>query len=121
MSSNSLSTAASGLASTAAGVALGGAVPAKAAPQAAKLVKVAQQFEAIFTRQILGAARKANFGDTLFSDSAMDTFGAMEDAKFADISAAHGTLGIAKMLEHVLGQRQAAQDAATAPANKAGG
>ena len=107
MSSNSLSTAASGLASTAAGVALGGAVPAKAAPQAAKLVKVAQQFEAIFTRQMLAAAHKGSFGEA--PSDAMNTFNSMQDSKFADISASHDSLGIAKMLEARLGARTAAQ------------
>ena len=75
--------------------------------QKARLSKVAHQFEAIFTRQMLAAAHKGSFGEA--PSDAMNTFNSMQDSKFADISASHDSLGIAKMLEARLGARTAAQ------------
>ena len=56
---------------------------------------VAQQFEAIFVRQMLSAARKADFGDSMFGGQAMDTFRQMQDERFADIAAQSGAFGLA--------------------------
>ncbi len=64
-----------------------------------KLATAAKQFEAIFVRQMLAAAHKTNFGDTLFSSAAGDTFQQMQDERFADIAAQTGTFGIAKFIE----------------------
>lgn len=65
-----------------------------------KLAGVAKQFEAIFVRQMLSAARKTDFGNELFGGiGAIDTFREMQDSQFADIMANKGTLGLAKMIE----------------------
>lgn len=50
-------------------------------------------------RQMLAAARKADFGDNLFGGQAMETFTTMQDEKFADIAAQTGTFGLARQLE----------------------
>lgn len=68
--------------------------------QRAKLHESAQQFEAIFLRQMLAAARKTDFGGNgIFSDQAMETFRQMQDDNFADITAKSGTLGFATLIE----------------------
>lgn len=65
-----------------------------------KLSAVAKQFEAIFMRQMLSAARKTDFGgDKLFSGQALDTFNQMQDEHFADVTAQSGTLGLASIIE----------------------
>ena len=88
---------------TTAAVTAAAATDAQTAAQKAKLSKVAHQFEAIFTRQMLAQAHKGNFGEE--PSDAMNTFNAMQDSKFADISASHDSLGIAKMLEKTLASR----------------
>jgi flagellar protein FlgJ len=65
----------------------------------AKLSGAAKEFEAIFVRQMLAAARKTNFGDELFGSGAIDTFREMQDSQFADLTAKTGTLGLAKQIE----------------------
>ncbi|WP_428331780.1 rod-binding protein [Novosphingobium sp.] len=76
---------------------------AAAKPLDPRLKQAAQGFEAIFVRQMLASARKDNFGDTLWgSDQGHDTFTAMRDEKFADITAHSGTLGLAKQIEDQL-------------------
>ena len=52
-----------------------------------KLAAVAKQFEGIFVRQMLAAARKADFGDPLLGGQALDTFRTMQDEHFADLAA----------------------------------
>lgn len=65
-----------------------------------KLKATARQFEALFMRQMLAAARKTDFGGSdLFGSSAMDTFRQMQDEHFADLSAQTGTLGLATIIE----------------------
>jgi flagellar protein FlgJ len=65
-----------------------------------KLKGVAKQFEAIFVRQMLSAARKTDFGgDALFGNGAIDTFREMQDSQVADIVSNTGTLGLAKQIE----------------------
>lgn len=64
-----------------------------------KLTGVAKQFEAIFLRQMLAAARKSSFGDPLFSGQAMDTFRQMQDERVADIAADTGAFGLGRMIE----------------------
>lgn len=65
-----------------------------------KLAATARQFEAMFLREMLAAARKTDFGgDNLFGSQAMDTFRQLQDEHFADVTAASGTLGLAAMLE----------------------
>jgi flagellar protein FlgJ len=72
--------------------------PANAA-QLAKIKKTSQQFEAIFVRQMLAAARKAHFGDTVTSGQGMDSFREMQDGQFADIASKQGAFGLAKLIE----------------------
>lgn len=98
------------------------ALPAanKTASQKEQLAGAAKQFEAIFVRQMLASARKADLGgDDLFGNSAVDTFREMQDSQFADIAAQTGTLGLAKQLENHLsrfidGGKPAAPAATTA-------
>lgn len=86
-----------------------------------KLTGVAKQFEAIFVRQMLAAARKTSFGgeDSLLGGKGMDTFRQMQDERFADIASDTGAFGLGKMIEthlaRLLGNQQATQtaDAAT--------
>ena len=83
-----------------------------------QVTKVAQQFEAIFVRQMLAEARKthlSNDDDTL-GGQGMDTFRQMQDDRFADIAAERGSFGLAKMIE-----AQLARQAAVSPAPADGG
>ena len=64
-----------------------------------KLAQAAKQFEAIFVRQMLSAARKTDFGESIFGGQAMDTFRQMQDERFADIASETGAFGLANMLE----------------------
>jgi peptidoglycan hydrolase FlgJ len=85
-------------------------------PQRAKLAEAARQFEAIFVRQMLSAARKANFGgENIFGGQEMDNFRQMQDDRFADIAAQRGSFGLAKMIEARLAGQVA--PSATSPAN----
>jgi len=77
-------------------------IGAPAAPQGdrAKLAQAAKQFEAIFLRQMLAAARKTDFGgDSPFSSEAVQTFRQMQDDRFADIASQTGAFGMAKVIE----------------------
>ncbi|WP_088306835.1 rod-binding protein [Novosphingobium sp. B 225] len=81
-----------------------------------KLAGVAKQFEAMFVRQMLAAARKADFGEPLLGGQALETFRTMQDEHFADAAAQAGSFGLARMIEVQLA-RQAGLDA---PASAAG-
>lgn len=64
------------------------------------LAQAAKQFEAIFLRQMLSAARGADFGgDDLMGSQAQDTFREMRDARFAEVAAQSGTMGMADIIE----------------------
>jgi flagellar protein FlgJ len=81
----------------------------------ARLHQAAQAFEAIFVRQMLSSARQSNFGDTLWGDDkGQDTFSAMRDERFADLTAQSGTLGLARQVEADLAKRLDATPAAPA-------
>lgn len=68
-----------------------------------QLSKAATQFEAIFARQMLAAARQARFDSGgLFDSQATQTFRQMMDDRFADILAEGGSLGFGKMIERQL-------------------
>jgi flagellar protein FlgJ len=69
----------------------------------AKLKQAAEQFEAVFLRQILSSARSASLGDGLFDSSSSDQFRDMADARTADAMAQKGALGIADMLLNQFG------------------
>ena len=72
---------------------------AKASTEREKLSGAAKQFEAIFVRQMLAQARKADFGEPLFGGQALDTFRTMQDEHFADIAGKTGALGLAAQIE----------------------
>lgn len=80
-----------------------------------KLSGVAKQFEAIFLRQMLAAARKTNLGgeDNVFSGQGMDTFRQMQDDRFADIASETGAFGLGKMIQAHLAKFAKAAGAAT--------
>jgi flagellar protein FlgJ len=62
--------------------------------------EVARGFEAMLLRQVLSAAGKTSLGgDDLFGSSSDKTFTEMRDARFADLAAASGTLGLAAQIE----------------------
>lgn len=65
----------------------------------AQLAGAAKQFEAIFLRQMLAAARKAEFGGELLGGQALDTFRTMQDEHFADLAAQNGAFGFGKLIE----------------------
>ncbi len=75
------------------------AAPAPPAQDRAKLSAAAKQFEAIFVRQMLAAARKTQFGGDALGGQGMDTFRQMQDDRFADVAAERGSFGLAKMIE----------------------
>lgn len=86
----------------------------------AALEKAAQQFEAIFLRQMMGAMRSASLAEGLTDSSATDQFRDMADARTADSMAAKGTLGIAEMLMHQFGAKGSpSAPASTIAADKA--
>lgn len=65
-----------------------------------QLAEAAKQFEAIFLRQMLSAARGTDFGgNDLFGSQGEDTFREMRDARFAEIASSTGALGMADMIE----------------------
>lgn len=78
---------------------------APASPPDQALKKVAQQFEAIFVRQMIGAMRHAKLTDDPLDSSATDNFEELADARTADSIAAHGHLGLAQMIERQLASR----------------
>jgi flagellar protein FlgJ len=87
--------------SLATGQALSAAAPA--ADDRARLHEAAKQFEAIFLRQMLSAARSTDFGgDDLFGGHGEDTFREMRDARFAEIAADSGAIGLAASIEQQL-------------------
>ena len=83
------------------------ATSAAASPETAKLKKVAQQFEAVFLRQMIGSMRAASVGDGIFDSSATEQFRDMSDGKLADQMAGKGALHIADLLVKQLGARLA--------------
>lgn len=74
------------------------------APVDPALKKVAQQFEAIFLRQMIGSMRQAKLADDPLDSSATDNFRELADARTADSIAALGRFGIAQMIERQLGK-----------------
>jgi flagellar protein FlgJ len=73
------------------------------------LKKVAEQFEAIFLRQMIGTMRQAKLADDIFGSSATDQFRELADARTADSLASLGQFGIAKMIERQLGGKGSAK------------
>lgn len=73
----------------------------------ADLAKAAEQFEAIFLRQMIGAMRSASLAEGLTDSGATDQFRDMADARTADSMAKTGSLGIAELLVSQFGGRSA--------------
>lgn len=73
---------------------------APAGTERERLAEAAKQFEAIFVRQMLSSARKTDFGgDELFGGKGDETFREMRDARFAEVAASTGALGLAAQIE----------------------
>lgn len=64
--------------------------------------KVAEGFEAIFLREIMGSMRKAHLAEDPFSSSATQNFREMADAQMAGDLAHQGTFGLAQLIEKQL-------------------
>lgn len=80
------------------------------AGQHEQISAVARQFEAIFIRQMLAAARQSETaGGILGDDPGSQTFRQMRDEHFADIAAGQSMFGLAAMIEQQLTQLSAAQ------------
>jgi flagellar protein FlgJ len=79
------------------------ALPATEGSDRVRLAEVARGFEAIFLRQMLAAARKADFGEPLLGGSqnggGLDTFRQMQDDRFAEIASQSGAFGLAEQIE----------------------
>lgn len=85
--------------------------PATPADQRAELGKAARQFEAIFVRQMLSAARQAKLADGLFDNSAVEQFRSMQDSHLADLISEKGGLGLAATIERQLSSHLGGADA----------
>lgn len=75
------------------------AAAAATAKERSQLAGAAQDFEAIFLRQMLSAARDSAIRSDLFGSNGSDTFRQMRDEAFADIASQQGVLGLAAMIE----------------------
>jgi flagellar protein FlgJ len=60
--------------------------------------KAAQDFEAIFLRQMIASMRQSSLAEGLLQSSSGNQFRDIADARLADDMAAKGGLGIADML-----------------------
>lgn len=85
--------------------AVAGGAPAAPTGERAKLAAVARQFEAIFVRQMLAAARATRFGDDVTGSGATDQFRQMQDENFATIASERGTFGLGATIERQLAGR----------------
>jgi flagellar protein FlgJ len=89
--------------------------------QKAQLQKAAQQFEAVFLRQMIGAMRSASLAEGISDSSATQQFQDMADARTADAMAGKGAMGIAELLMKQFGARVSDTPAATDATTKAAG
>ncbi len=65
-----------------------------------ELKAAAQQFEAIFVRQMLAAARASEFGgEPLFGGPGLQQFNAMRDDHLAEVASESGAFGFSKLIE----------------------
>lgn len=93
--------------------------PAATAPSGAgaankaALEKAAQQFEAIFLRQMIGAMRSASMAEGISDSSATEQFQSMADSRTADALAGSNSMGIAQLLIRQFGERVAPAALAT--------
>lgn len=94
----------------------GATTPFKADADKAKLKTAAQQFEAVFLRQMIGSMRQAGLGDGMFDSQATQQFQDMADSKTADAMSQKGVLHLAYVIEKQLGATVAKQAGASAVA-----
>ncbi len=80
-------------------ISINSAVSPVPANERAQLREAAKNFEAIFLRQMLSAARDSSIRSDLFGSNGSDTFKQMRDDAFADIASERGVLGLADMIE----------------------
>jgi flagellar protein FlgJ len=84
----------------------------------AALQKAAQQFEAVFLRQMIGAMRSASLAEGIDDSAATQQFRDVADSRTADAMASKGAMGIAELLLKQFGDRvsdaPATPDASTA-------
>ena len=101
------------ISATSSATAPSGATPANKA----SLEKTAQQFEAIFLRQMIGAMRSASLAEGISDSSATEQFQSMADSRTADAMASGNSLGIAQLLIKQFGAKPAPEAPAgtTAP------
>lgn len=85
------------------------------AKQLDKLRDAAQQFEAVFLRQMISSMRQASLGDDILGSEASNQFRDMGDARTADEMAKKGTLGVAEMLLKQFAPQVTASTPATPP------
>ena len=83
------------------------AAPPPASPEHAALRTAARQFEAIFVRQMLAAARATKLGDGVGDSAATEQFRSLQDEHFAQIAADRGMLGLGDAIERQLASRAA--------------
>ncbi|WP_298284293.1 flagellar biosynthesis protein FlgJ [Novosphingobium sp.] len=81
-----------------------------------KLAGAAKQFEAIFLRQMLSAARSVDFGGDDVFGKMDETFVQMRDERFAEIASQSGALGLAAQIERHLAALLPAEPATPAKA-----
>ena len=93
--------------------------PSKADADKAKLKTAAQQFEAVFLRQMIGSMRQASLGDGMFDSEATQQFQDMADSKTADAMSQKGVLHLADVIEKQLGATVAKQDGVATTATAA--
>ena len=87
-----------------------------AAAQRGALRTAAQQFEAVFLRQMIGSMRQAHLSDDIFGSQATEQFRDMADANLADSMSHQGVFGIAQLLLAQFDRHAAATPAAPAAA-----
>lgn len=83
-----------------------------------KLVKAAQEFEAILLSSWLEKLQSSFAGPDDGSDAAHDTIASMGTQAIASALAAHGGIGVAKLLVQHLSKARQAGEPATAQAGK---
>jgi flagellar protein FlgJ len=79
----------------------------------------AQQFEAVFLRQMIGSMRQAHLAEDMFGSQATEQFRDMSDANLADAMSHQGVFGIAQMLLAQFDRHSAAAAPATPAAANA--
>jgi flagellar protein FlgJ len=101
---------------------IGGVAPANSAnaDPRAQLRAAAEQFEAVFLRQMIGAMRQAKLADDWLDSSATEQFRDMADARLADTMAQQGSFGIAELLIQQFERTAAATNGANGPAGSPG-